>query len=58
MLSNTLPIIEAFDKAANYLASAEAQRFGVRGVTIRTDEAGLVEFSVSGGKVVGQQVAA
>ena len=56
-MPRTLTILEAFDKAEAYLASDEARRFAVRGVTLST-ERGLVTFSVEDGRVVGREVAA
>jgi hypothetical protein len=51
-------ISESFSKALAYLGSAEAARFAVTGVTLRT-EIGLVEFTRDAdGRVSGQRVSA
>lgn len=56
-MPHTLTLLEAFNKAESYLASDEARRFSVLGVTLAT-ERGLVTFSVEGDRIIGREVAA
>ena len=52
-----LNLFAAFDKARAILTSADAERFALSGVTLRT-ERGLVEFYLVDGDVRGREVAA
>lgn len=52
-----LNLFAAFDKARAILTSADAERFALSGVTLRT-ERGLVEFYLDGDDVRGREVAA